>query len=115
MLIIFSFAHNHIDAIITGCPVSKFKWTFVLGHKCTMKKLTSFGRIDDSDSDVQWPLVSSETVCRDRCLDRTDCDAFTYVTKEKKCIAHKKIISPKKGDCCTYWAKTCPGEKGTQS
>ena len=78
-----------------------------------MKKLTSFGRIDDdSDSDVQWPLVSSETVCRDRCLDRTDCDAFTYVTKDKICIAHKKIISPKKSDCCTYWAKTCPGEKG---
>ena len=80
-----------------------------------MKKLTSFGRIDDSDPVVPWLSVSSEYFCKGRCLARTDCDAFTYVTKEKKCIAHKKIVSPKKGDCCTYWAKTCPGQKGEPS
>ena len=88
---------------------------FISGHKCTMEELPSFGQQGDSDPLDMWPHVSSEHECKNKCLPKIDCDAFTYVVKDKKCIVHKKIISPKKGDCCTYWAKTCPGKRGEES
>ena len=85
-----------------------------LDYTCKIGELSSFGRRDDSSPLATW-TGKSATECKSKCLETTDCDAFTYVTKEKKCIAHKKIVSPKKADCCSFWAKTCPGLKGEPS
>ena len=79
-----------------------------------MGELSSFGRRNDYDPLAVWTGRNVDQ-CKTLCLSRTDCDAFTYVNKENKCIAHKKILSPKKVDCCSYWAKTCPGLQGEGS
>ena len=75
-----------------------------------MGELSSFGRKDDAHSLAVWTSKSAAQ-CTTLCLATSDCDAFTYVTKDNKCIAHTKIMSPKKSDCCSYWVKTCPGLK----
>ena len=79
-----------------------------LEYQCKMGELSSFGRKDDAHSLAVW-TGKSAAQCTTLCLAKSDCDAFTYVTKDNRCIAHKKIMSPKKADCCSYWVKTCPG------
>ena len=79
-----------------------------LEYQCKMGELSSFGRKDDAHSLAVW-TGKSAAQCTTLCLAKSDCDAFTYVTKDNRCIAHRKIMSPKKSDCCSYWVKTCPG------
>ena len=80
-----------------------------------MVELPLFGRKDDSrpvthvfNSKPSWDA----SACKQLCLKKTDCDAFTYVTKTRKCIAHMKVVSPYPDSTCSYWVKTCPGVQG---
>ena len=96
------------------CVLATLKNVVCLDYTCKMGELALFGQRDDSDPLDVWTGKTPDQ-CKTKCLAMTDCDAFTYVTKDHKCIAHKKIISPKKADSCSYWAKTCPGLQGEGS
>ena len=83
-------------------------------YTCKMGELPSFGQRDDPSSLATW-TGQTAAQCKALCLSRTDCDAFTYVKENNTCIAHRKIVAPKKASCCSYWAKTCPGVQGEGS
>ncbi|KAK2163425.1 hypothetical protein NP493_1461g00026 [Ridgeia piscesae] len=88
-----------------------FKATITTDYTCKMGELPSFGRRDDPSPLTSW-TGQTAAQCKALCLSSTDCDAFTFVNEDNTCIAHRKIVAPKKAICCSYWVKTCPGVQG---
>ena len=78
-----------------------------------MGDLVNFGRSDPAPV-AEW-TKKSERDCKVLCLKRDDCDAFTYLKKERKCTAHLEIVHPNRAPGRSFWAKTCPGVVGEKS
>ena len=79
-----------------------------------MGDLPNFGRAADPAPLAVWTGKGVRD-CKSLCLKSTNCDAFTYLKKERKCVAHRKRIYPKEAEGCSFWSKTCPGLVGEQS